>query len=39
MVDTFRPLRLTKQAAKLDNPDYAMSWTVEHERHAEITTG
>jgi homogentisate 1,2-dioxygenase len=39
MVDTFRPLRLTRQAAELDNPDYAMSWTVEHGRHAAITTG
>jgi homogentisate 1,2-dioxygenase len=30
MVDTFRPLRLTKQAVAFDEPSYAMSWTVEH---------
>jgi homogentisate 1,2-dioxygenase len=39
MVDTFRPLRLTKQAARLDDPRYAMSWTVGHETHAPVTTG
>jgi homogentisate 1,2-dioxygenase len=31
MVDTFRPLRVTKQAARFDDPSYAMSWTVAHE--------
>jgi homogentisate 1,2-dioxygenase len=31
MVDTFRPLRLAKQAVAFDDPSYAMSWTVEHE--------
>jgi homogentisate 1,2-dioxygenase len=39
MVDTFRPLRLTKQASMLDDPSYAMSWTVAHETHAAVTTG
>jgi homogentisate 1,2-dioxygenase len=39
MVDTFRPLRLTKQATRLDDPSYAMSWTVGHESHAAVTTG
>ncbi|HUF75857.1 MAG TPA: homogentisate 1,2-dioxygenase [Longimicrobiales bacterium] len=31
MVDTFRPLRMTKQAVAFDEPSYAMSWSVEHE--------
>ena len=26
MVDTFRPLQLTKTALELENPDYVMSW-------------
>ncbi len=26
MVDTFRPLMLTKQALEIENPDYIMSW-------------
>jgi homogentisate 1,2-dioxygenase len=26
MVDTFRPLKLTKTALELENPDYVMSW-------------
>ncbi len=26
MVDTFRPLRITKQAAGLDDPRYPYSW-------------
>ena len=39
MVDTFRPLRLTKQTAALEDPSYAMSWTVPHEAHAAVTTG
>ena len=26
MVDTFRPLQLTKMALELENPDYVMSW-------------
>ena len=28
MVDTFRPLQLTKQGSRFDDPSYAMSWTV-----------
>lgn len=27
MLDTFRPLRLAKESAKLEVPDYVMSWT------------
>lgn len=26
MIDTFHPLHLTKQAVKIENPDYTMSW-------------
>jgi homogentisate 1,2-dioxygenase len=26
MIDTFRPLQLTKTALDLENPDYVMSW-------------
>jgi homogentisate 1,2-dioxygenase len=26
MVDTFRPLMLTKQALEIENNDYVMSW-------------
>jgi homogentisate 1,2-dioxygenase len=26
MVDTFRPLRLTRQAMELDDPSYPLSW-------------
>jgi hypothetical protein len=25
-VDTFKPLQLTRQAIKLDDPSYPMSW-------------
>jgi homogentisate 1,2-dioxygenase len=31
MVDTFRPLRMTQQAVALENPAYAMSWSVPHD--------
>ena len=36
MVDTFRPLWLTKQAAALENPDYPFTWlpTADHAREA-----
>ena len=30
MVDTFRPLRLTKQAADLEDDTYAYSWLPEN---------
>jgi homogentisate 1,2-dioxygenase len=26
MVDTFRPLMLTRQALEIENQDYVMSW-------------
>lgn len=28
MIDTFRPLRMTRQAAEFENPDYYKSWQV-----------
>ncbi len=31
MVDTFRPLRVTRQAAALDDPAYALSWSASAE--------
>ena len=36
MVDTFRPLWLTKQAAALENPDYPFTWlpTADHAQEA-----
>lgn len=34
MVDTFRPLRLTRQATELDDPTYAMSWAVARQPQA-----
>jgi homogentisate 1,2-dioxygenase len=29
MIDTFRPLKLTKQAMEMENPDYYKSWKVD----------
>jgi len=28
MIDTFRPLKLTKQALEVENPDYYKSWAI-----------
>ncbi|MDZ7775334.1 MAG: homogentisate 1,2-dioxygenase domain-containing protein [Bacteroidales bacterium] len=28
MIDTFRPLKLTKQALEMENPDYYKSWAI-----------
>ena len=35
MVDTFRPLWLTKQAAALENPDYPYPWLPSADHAAE----